>query len=423
MAFFKNILSGVLGDGIADALTSDAAKSIGKSVGKHAAEKAMETAAEKASEAAVNMAVDKAAKSLNRTSALETPPPPAVPEFQSLSVMVAVNGQSYGPYERATLLEMIEKGSLTRETFVFVKGMSDWKKASDVKEVCVLFGEDIPAPPAPPTPWANAPQAPAAPQESNNSLSPRLNQLIKAAVADGEISDLERQVLIRNAQQEGVAMDEFVMVLEACLYEQRRVLLAKEEEKKQRAEALQAQQAAAVAAAAAAQASTQAAHAPAKLTKCPHCGAPYQELSTRCPECGYDYPSSHSVSEAKSAWEKLADQLSAIDVNPNIKDDNMMLSVMLGNKNTKSFVKAKTITNFPIPVSKTDLFEFFTNCVPLAQRCSSWGGGGKTPADAAIAQAYYDKAKQVMVKARIVLKDDKEMLSQLEELAKQYKIK
>lgn len=385
MGFFKNMLTNVVGE--------DTIKSINDAI---------------------------PGRSKKASNPLETPAPPAVPEaVESMSVMVAVNGQSYGPYERATLLEMINNGALTPQTLVFLQGMSEWVAAKDEPRVAALFGAGK-APAAPPVPWSApaAPAAPAAPTAQDNSLSPRLNQLITSAVADGEISDLERQVLIRNAQQEGVAMDEFVMILEARLYEQRRVLQAQQEEKERRDKALQAQMAQASATARTATVASR-----PKLQKCPHCGAPYNELSTRCPECGNDYPSTQASTGAKSAWEKLADQLLAIDRDPAIKDDNMMLNAMFGNTNTKSFVKAKTITNFPIPVSKMDLFEFMTNCIPLAKKKSMFSTHGDMPGEREIGQAYYDKCKQAIVKARIVLKDDKEMLSQLEDLVKQYKIK
>lgn len=364
-------------------------------------------------------------KETTSNNPLATPPPPAVPERQeSMSVMIAVNGQSYGPYERATLLEMIDNGALTRDTLVFMDGMSEWKAAKDVDKVAKLFGAGK-APAAPPVPWAAAPVAePAAAPVStpatsyDNSLSPRLNQLITSAVADGEISDLERQVLIRNAQQEGVAMDEFVMVLEARLFEQRQMLKAQQEEKERRDKAAQAQVAAAAAA-------SKAAAAPArpKLSKCPHCGAPYRQLATRCPECGNDYPAVQTdATGGKTAWEKLADKLSEIDHDSKISDDSRIMNAMFGSTGTKSFVKAKTITNFPIPVSKTDLFEFFTNCAPMAKKKTMWNLGGKMPGEVEIANAYYNKCTQVILKARIVMKDDKEMLSQIEQIAKQYKI-
>ncbi|MDE6308650.1 MAG: tellurite resistance TerB family protein, partial [Muribaculaceae bacterium] len=57
-------------------------------------------------------------------------------------------------------------------------------------------------------------------------FSPMLERLINAALADGVITDKERQVLHRKAQEEGVDPDELDLVLEAMLYERKRDIAA-----------------------------------------------------------------------------------------------------------------------------------------------------------------------------------------------------
>lgn len=88
-----------------------------------------------------------------------TPPPP--PRVETLSVMVAVNGESYGPYDKDTLLQMIQNGTLTRDTYVFIDGMSEWRLAKEVPQVASLFMPEAPKsgiPPLPPkTAAASAP--------------------------------------------------------------------------------------------------------------------------------------------------------------------------------------------------------------------------------------------------------------------------
>lgn len=367
---------------------------------------------------------------------LETPPPPAVPVFESLSVMVAVNGKSYGPYEKATLQEMIGNGSLTSDTYVFIKGMPDWKRACEVPQVAVLLASHAPAPAAPPMPWANSStdqpaQTANAAGASDNPFSPRLNQLITAAVADGEISDLERQVLIRNAQQEGVQMDEFVMVLEARLYEQRRVLAAQEEEKANRAKALAAQQQAAVAAAqAAARPAAPAQASPAQRTKCSHCGAPIKALTTICPECGHDYMM--QAQKRQSAWDSLSEQIQNIMAQPEPKKKKPgLFEVMLNptvieeqmdpNKSKNDLI-VKAINGCAIPTDKNEIVDFMVACAPLGT-APTGVFSQITKSDKAVVKAYYQKAQQVVLKARIVLKNEPDLLQQIESIAKQYKIK
>ena len=45
----------------------------------------------------------------------------------------------------------------------------------------------------------------------------RLEQLIDAALADGELTEKEKQILFKKAQEMGVDLDEFEMVLDARL--------------------------------------------------------------------------------------------------------------------------------------------------------------------------------------------------------------
>lgn len=354
----------------------------------------------------------------DQNSVLNPPAPPIPVSNKSMSVNIAVNGKSYGPYERATLLNMIANGSVTPQTLVFMKGMSGWKPAGEVAGVKELFSDSISVPDVPPVPWAEATESTSAQPstssnvEEENILSPRLNRLITAAVADGEISDMERQVLVRNAQEEGVAMDEFVMILEARLFEQRQVLMArqKELEHKHQMEKVSVQAAAAKVAA-------------APLTprenktndiKCPHCGAPRKALATTCPECGYEYKATSS--EKLTAWERLSRQIAEVQNKPKGIGSTIMDIYLF----TEDKQIAQLIKGCSIPTTKDELFEFFSSCAPLAKKGLF---AGNTEGNPRTCKAYYSKAQQILIKARIVMKDDPDLLSQMEDIAKQYKIK
>jgi hypothetical protein len=49
--------------------------------------------------------------------------------------------------------------------------------------------------------------------------SEKLEKLIELAFADGVLTDKKKQVLLKNAQVEGIDLDEFEMVLDARVYE------------------------------------------------------------------------------------------------------------------------------------------------------------------------------------------------------------
>lgn len=333
---------------------------------------------------------------------LATPPPPAVPRPHqpAMSVMVAVNGQSYGPYERATLLEMIDNGSLTPDTYVYINGMDNWKAASQVGPVAELFASKAPAPAVPPIPWAANPvQTGASTQPSTDgSFSPRLNSLINAAVADGEISDLERQVLIRNAQQEGVSMDEFVMVLEARLFEQQQKLNSQNRAMQPSAPAPNLQEA-----------------RPTRneLRKCPACGEIiYDTTTTKCASCGYEFGNSAMAGTkgSLSAVELLHERLSQVD-----REEQECLKTKKSIwDDTPDFEERKEniIKSFPLPSSKADFTDLMLLCATNSQDDSD---------------DYQDcwkiKLNQMIEKARITYADDPAIMSLVEKYAPKSKKK
>ena len=73
-----------------------------------------------------------------------TPPPPPVEKVW----YIAENGETRGPFSRATMGQMAARGALTRDTHVWTAGQDGWKKARDVTELAQLFTV-LPPPPPP----------------------------------------------------------------------------------------------------------------------------------------------------------------------------------------------------------------------------------------------------------------------------------
>lgn len=71
------------------------------------------------------------------------PPPPPVEHVWH----IAENGQTHGPYSKATLGRMAGDGKLTRDTHVWTAGQDGWKRAEDVAELAQLFTILPPPPP------------------------------------------------------------------------------------------------------------------------------------------------------------------------------------------------------------------------------------------------------------------------------------
>ncbi|WP_306639742.1 SPFH domain-containing protein [Sanyastnella coralliicola] len=69
--------------------------------------------------------------------------PPPLP--QAAQYWVAINGQQSGPYDMATIQNMIAGGQISRESLMWKQGMADWIAASQIQEVSGFFGS-VPPP-------------------------------------------------------------------------------------------------------------------------------------------------------------------------------------------------------------------------------------------------------------------------------------
>lgn len=99
----------------------------------------------------------------------------------------------------------------------------------------------------------------------------QLESLIEMALADGVLTEKEKQVLFKRAQALGIDLDEFEMVLDAKLYEKQKSHSRMDST------------------------SMQGAHSAPQsskcgdVRKCPACGAIIGTFLMACPECGYEF--------------------------------------------------------------------------------------------------------------------------------------
>ncbi len=201
-----------------------------------------------------------------------------------------------------------------------------------------------------------------------------LEMLIDAALADGVLTDKEKQILFKKAQQYGVNLDEFEMVLEGRLAKVR------------------------------AQRQQQAAPTPNKQRgpkKCPACGALIQSMQVKCPECGYEF---HNV-EANSTVKQLQQKLDEIEASAKPNSDD-------SEDDPVARRKAAVIKSCPVPNSKDDLIELLTLC-----------STNYTPNDQDNyeSSAWKSKYEQVRAKAKLLLKNDPDLEQVLQETDKTVK--
>lgn len=151
-----------------------------------------------------------------------------------------------------------------------------------------------------------------------------LEELIEAALADGVLTDKERAVLRKKAQQEGVDPDEIDVVVEGRLSKMKR----QEDWLRPMPPATEKY---------------------GNITKCPNCGSPVVPGSVRCSECGHVFTNVGTISSITN----LFNQLTKIEQKRNGDNDEEIFT------KTSSLIKA-----YPIPTAKADIIEFITAASP-----------------------------------------------------------
>ncbi len=221
----------------------------------------------------------------------------------------------------------------------------------------------------------------------------QLEQLIDAALADGELTEKEKQILFKKAQAMGVDLDEFEMVLDARL-----VKLKKAEEEKAASSAPKSDKF-------------------GDVKKCPACLQIVQSYQGVCPECGYAFENIEANKFSKLLADKLLEideqyakiknqHLAEIDKNtPSTKGIGSLTQnaaqkkLEAENRLNKEHIKAKTqlIKLFSIPTTKSDLVEFISTLnVRMVDKSENIH----------ITDAYSTKNKECIEKAKLLFRND-----------------
>lgn len=232
----------------------------------------------------------------------------------------------------------------------------------------------------------------------------RIESLISAALTDGVLTEKEKQILFKRAEEQGIDLDEFEMVLDARLYEKQKDVKATTS----------------------ISSSAPQSNKFGDIKKCPACGAIVQSFQTQCVECGYKF----SNIEANSSIAKLFKMLD--DVEATRKDQTTKEMVLdffakgtgLGGNKT-DIRKKEIIKNFPIPTTQEDILEFLALAVPNARQLGNWftKNNDENAAHNEFVPVWKAKCEQIIMKARFSMKDNKELLAQINEYAKQLGIK
>lgn len=207
----------------------------------------------------------------------------------------------------------------------------------------------------------------------------QLEQLIDAALADGELTEKEKQVLFKKAQALGVDLDEFEMVLDARLLK-----LKKAEEEKAASSAPKSNKF-------------------GDVKKCPACGAIVQSYQGVCPECGYAFENIEANSSSQRFSEMLEKMITEEESKSAFKRITQTYTRAFTGKGLETKIHT-AIKNFPVPNTKADLMEFI---ITMKTKMND----GQDP----YADAYRAKYKECINKARLLFPNDRDLAPFLEE--------
>lgn len=230
----------------------------------------------------------------------------------------------------------------------------------------------------------------------------KLEALITAALADGVLTEKEKQILFKKAEAMGIDLDEFEMVLDARLVE-----LKKKEAKANQQYQLEMEKAKS------AQPSAPKSEKSGDVRKCPACGAIVPSMAAKCPECGYEFTNVEANSSTRLLMQKIDEiqaQYAELTANVDNKDESTIRTRGYQVKRQLNDRTAQLIQNFPIPNTREDLIEFLTLCIGNSKADSIMLDGNDP-----VTPAWRKKLQQVIAKVKVALPNDQQAQELIEE--------
>ena len=232
----------------------------------------------------------------------------------------------------------------------------------------------------------------------------QIESLINLALADGELTEKEKQILFKKAESTGIDLDEFEMVLDAKLFEKQQTVKA-----------------------AAPSVAAPKSDKFGDVKKCPACGAITQSFQTKCSDCSHEF----SNIGANVSIGKLFEMLNACE-NDRKEESNSIIGAFgslmakgLGQGDEVTEKKKSIISGFPIPNTKDDILEFLSTAIPNAKQKGNFltkqQPENKSHND--LAPTWHSKCEQIIMKAKFSMKEDRKTLEEIMAYGKELGIK
>lgn len=237
-----------------------------------------------------------------------------------------------------------------------------------------------------------------------------IENLINMALADGEVTEKERAIILRKAESLGIDKDEIEMILDG------KIALMNKTQKNNPLQQSKTNKA-------------------GDVKKCPSCGASFDSFSTKCRYCNYEFTNLENSISITKFLKELKDVESKVLIKQNLYErfiDPMGVHAAVKRDVEISKLKADIILSFAVPNTKEDLLEFLS--VALSQispnqgsssivnsilnfTTNPWGDKNKI-----LNESWKRKCKELIIKARFAMKDDKKVLEEVEMYANLLKI-
>ena len=160
-------------------------------------------------------------------------------------------------------------------------------------------------------------------------FSERLENLIKASLQDGILTDQEKQAILKRAEAEGEDPNEVDIYIQSLIQKSQQSRRQKEDEKDE-------------------QIAKEKKKAMGRV--CPQCGRQIPALTLKC-ECGFEFPTASS--KQKSAVQDLVDKIDKINS---------------GRAEDKQQRILNAISLFPVPNTKEDILDFLALSAPNSKK-------------------------------------------------------
>lgn len=231
-------------------------------------------------------------------------------------------------------------------------------------------------------------------------MNAELEKIVDSVLANGELTDRSRELLMKKAEQLGVDLLDFELELESKIAQKKAstngplpIYTS----------------------------NTPQSNKEGDLKKCPSCGAPVSSFNTKCSDCGHEFRNTQAASSITKLYEDLKKAEEEERERPKSwaekMDGEMSINKSVANK------QKSIISTFPVPNSKEDILEFLSLASSEAQKKTGFSLYKNIDPVHILKNAWHAKCEQIIIKARFSMKEDKKTLAEIEEYAKRLNIK